>query len=89
MPPLRVVVDEVFEGGFGDLESGASLDHGSYASNLVRVTFGFTIDVGPHVGAGFLDITGDVESVAGSFGDGETVVEGNAAGNSTEAAGGC
>jgi len=87
--PLRVVVDEVLERGFGDFESGAGLDHGGYASDFVRMTFGLTIDVGPDVCAGFLDITGDVEGVARGFGDGETVVEGDAAGNSTETAGGC
>jgi hypothetical protein len=81
---LRVVCNEVLERGrwlselVGLLET---LDTG----NLIGVSLWLTLDVSLDILAGLLGIAGDIEGVAGSFGDGETIVESDTTGHGTEA----
>jgi hypothetical protein len=58
--------------------------HGFEANDFVRVAVVLAADVGGDILAGALDVAGYVEGVAGRFGDGEAVVEGDAGGNCTE-----
>jgi hypothetical protein len=53
------------------------------------MTLVLSLNVGAHILSGLLNITGDIESVTGSLGDGETVVESNATWDGTETAGIC
>lgn len=78
------MVAEILKGGFRDLESGGGLHHGGDTADLVWVALGLTLHVGVDVVAGLLDITCDIKGVTWGLGDGETVVEGDAAGNGTE-----
>jgi hypothetical protein len=64
------------------LDGGDTLD-------LIWVTLVLSLNVGAHILSGLLNITCDIESVTGSLGDGETVVESNATWDGTETAGIC
>jgi hypothetical protein len=59
--------------------------HGGDASDLVGVAFGLRREVGLDVRVSLDDIAGDIEGVAGSLGNGQAVVEGNAARHGAEA----
>lgn len=76
--------DEVTPGGFGNLHLGRVLANALDAANLVRDTLGLGRQVGLDIRTALDDIAGDVEGVAGSLGDGEAEVEGDAARNGTE-----
>lgn len=82
--PLAVVTPEVGPRSLGNLEltGGGSLSGGT--SDLIGVTVVLAVEVGLGVSVGLDNVTGNVEGVARSLGDGETVVESNASGNSTE-----
>lgn len=84
--PLAIMVEEVLHGSFGDLKGFLSLGHGSGTPDLIWVALGLAVHICVDVVASLLNVTGDVESVAGSLGDGESVVESDAAGNSTKSA---
>ena len=55
------------------------------ARDLVGVALGFAVDIGIGVLGALLDVACDVEGVAGGLGDGEAVVESDAAGDGAEA----
>lgn len=75
---------EVGPGSLGDLELTGSSSLGSSASDLIRVAVVLAVEVGLGVSVGLDNVTGNVEGVARSLGDGKTVVESNASGNGTE-----
>lgn len=77
--PLRVVAPEVGPRSLGDLDLWCGVTHGSSTSDLIGLAFSSAGEVGLDVGAGLDNITGDIESVAGSLWDGEAVVESDAA----------
>ena len=81
--PLAVVAEEIAETGLGDGELVGLLESLS-AGNLVGVSFRLALHVSLDIVVGFLDIAGNIESVSRRFWDGETVVESDASGNSTE-----
>nr|POE48707.1 hypothetical protein CFP56_38803 [Quercus suber] len=83
--PLAVVGDEVAERSLRDDDLRSRLAHGLDARDLVGDTLGGSGQVGLDVGTTLDDVPGDIEGVAGSLGDGEAVVEGDAAGDGTEA----
>ena len=62
------------------------MSHVRDAADLIWVSFGLAFHVGGCVFPGFLDIAADVESVARSLGDGQTVVETGTAWDCTESA---
>lgn len=81
--PLRVVAVEVTPGslrGHEVLAGNETLGVG----DLIRVAGVLAVNVSLGVGTGLDNIALDVEGVAGSLGDGETVVKGNASGDSAE-----
>ena len=79
-----VVADEVAEAGLVDGQGLGSILLGGDTGNLVGVTLVLAAHVGLDVRVGLLDVTSDVEGVAGSLGDGQTVVEGDDTGDGTE-----
>jgi hypothetical protein len=81
--PLTVVVDEVLEACLGDGEL-RSFGHGLCAGDFVGVTLVFALHVGVNIVVGLFNIASNIEGVARSLGDGETVVESNAGGDGTE-----
>ncbi len=83
--PLAVVVDEVTPARFGCVEVLGGVLDGLNSANFVGVTLGFALHVRLGIFAGFLDVASDIESVARGFGDGQTVVQGDAARDGTEA----
>lgn len=82
--PLGVVGEEVLPRGLGNLELGRLLLHGLDTGNLIGNTLVLASLVGLDVGTSLDNITSDIEGVAGSLRDGQTVVEGNAAGDGAE-----
>lgn len=80
---------EIFHGCFGDLEVGFCFLLGGDSLDFIWFAFGFAHHVGVYIFACLLGITGYIEGVSGSFGDGETVVKSDATGNGTESAGIC
>ncbi len=81
---LAVVADEVAPAGLVDAQGLGSSLLGGDAGNLVGVALVLAAHVGLDVLVGLLDVTGDVEGVAGRLGDGQTVVEGDDTGDGTE-----
>jgi hypothetical protein len=63
----------------------AAVLEGSNALDLVRVTLALALKIGCDIFTSLDNITVDVEGVAGSFRDGQTIVQGKAGRNSTEA----
>ena len=82
---LGVVTEEVSPAGLGDLHLLLGLLLGGDAGNLIGVALGLTLLKGFNVVTGLLNVTSNVEGVAGSLGDGQAVVEGDAAGDGTHA----
>ena len=82
--PLTVVSPEVGPRCFRDCELVGGVANGSGVSDLVWVSTWLVGHVGLDVRAGLDDIAGDIEGVTRSLGNGQTVVEGNAAWDSTE-----
>src|SRR3569833_3265860 len=83
--PLAVVTEEVAPAGrlVGQMLCRVLL--GGNTGQLVGVALGLAANVSLDDVVGLLDITGDIERVAGGLGNGQSVVEGNAAGDGTEA----
>jgi hypothetical protein len=63
------------------------MNHGGDATDLIGLSLAFAVHVGVDVLASLLDITGDIESVTGSLGNGKTVVESDATWDGTESTG--
>lgn len=70
------MVEEVAQAGTGDLERLLGSLGGGDAGDLVGVALALAGHVSLDVVAGLLDVTGDIESVARGFGDGQTVYKG-------------
>jgi hypothetical protein len=78
------VAPEVRPRGLWNLDLWCLIAHGGGTHHLVRDTLRSAGQVGLDIGAGLHDITRDIEGVARSLRDGQTVVEGDAAWNGTE-----
>lgn len=70
--------------GLGGNEVGSAVDDGS-TTNLIGVALTLASDVGTDILISLEDIVSDIEGVAGSLGDSETVVESDAGGDGAEA----
>lgn len=70
---MAVVAAEVSEAGLGDLEVLLRCVLGCSLGDIFGAAMGLAVDVSLDVGVGLLNVTGDVEGVAGSLGDGKTV----------------
>jgi hypothetical protein len=85
VPDLAVEAEEVLKRSLGDIELGACLLTGGNLRQLVGVSV--TVLAGKvllGVLIGLLNITGDVESVTGGFGDGEAEVQSDAGWHNTD-----
>lgn len=82
--PLAVVVYEVSPAGLWWLETDSSILKSGSAVDLVGVTLGVAKLVSFDILAGLVDITSDIEGIAGSLRNGETEVKRHAAWHSTE-----
>ena len=78
------MAEEISPAGLGALKLNDSLLLSGSTADLIGVTFGFTSNVGLDILTGLLDIPRNIERVARSLGDGQSVVESDAAGNGTE-----
>lgn len=83
--PLAVVVDEVAPRSLGDFHARGGIAHLVDAGDLIGDALGRRRKVGLDVGAGLDNVAGDVKGVTRGLGNGQAVVESNAAWNSTEA----
>ena len=82
--PGAVVGHEVGPGRLGDLEVVGGVADGLGTNDLVGDTLVLVVHVGLDVRAGLNDISRHIEGVTGSLGNGETIVEGDAARDGTE-----
>ena len=83
--PLTVVAKEVRPRCLGNFHARSSITHLVDAGDLVRDTLGRGGEVGLDIGTGLDNVAGNVEGVARSLGNGQTVVESNATRHGTEA----
>ena len=84
MLPLAVVAPEVAPAGLRRVKTGNSVGDSRSTMDLVRMTFTLALDVGFGVLTSLVDITSDIEGIARSFGDRETVVKSDTARHGTE-----
>ncbi len=84
MFPLRIVANEVFPAGLGSVKTSLGVLDGGCTSDLVGMTLELALDISLGILAGLLDITSHIEGVSRGLRDGQTVVEGDAAGDGTE-----
>lgn len=79
------MTEEVRPGCLGDFELLLGGLLGDGLGDGIWLALGLTFEIGFRVGGGFLHVHLHVKGVAGGFGDGEAVVEGDATGHGTEA----
>lgn len=84
--PLSVVAVEIGPRCLGNIELSCGL-HSLNTADLINIssTGSFAGKVGLGICVTPLDVTGNIESVSRGFGDGQTVVEGDASGHGAEA----
>lgn len=78
------MAEEVAPAGLGDLHLLLGHLLGGDAGDLVGLALGLALLEGFDVVAGLLNVLLDVEGVAGGLGDGQAVVERDAAGDGTQ-----
>lgn len=82
VPPLAVVAPEIGPRRLRGVKFGSL--HDRYSTHLIRMPLTLALYVGFYIFLAFLDIASDIKGVAGSFRDGQTIVEGDTSWDGTE-----
>lgn len=79
------MTDEISPAGLGNLQSGVGARKTPNTSDLIGITLRLALNVSLDILTGLFWISGDIKGIAGSFWNGKTVVEGDAARNGAKA----